>query len=274
MRRPIVIAEIGGNHGGSLEWAKKAIEVATECGVDYVKFQKRDVEAIPDSIKDRIRSDQHAFGRTEYEHRKALEFSEEQHAELALHCKLFGVRYACSAWDQKSVDFLCGLELDYIKIPSACNQKFLSWHFGVRLPVHISLGMLSGSERDSLLRLMLRDGRQFIPYACTSKYPCEMQETYLGEIPYLLTRFQEVGFSGHHQGIAVDLAAECLGARYIERHFTLDRSLKGTDQSASLAPDGLRKLVRDLDAIALAWQPKPGHLPTCEIEPRKKLKGV
>lgn len=272
MRRPQVIAEIGGNHGGSLDWAKRAIAVAAECGADYIKFQKRDVEAIPDHVKSRPRLDIHAFGRNEYEHRKFLEFSEEQHEALSSECQKRGIKYSCSAWDQRSLDFLSRLDLDYIKIPSACNQKFFKWHLGIRLPIHISMGMLTGDERDSLLRSMIRDGRNFIPYACTSKYPAEMDETYLGEISYLGSRFQEVGFSGHHNGIALDLAACMLGASFIERHFTLDRSAKGTDQNSSLSPEGLQKLVRDLDAICLAMKSKPGGLPDCEREVRKKMK--
>ena len=274
MNKPTVVAEIGGNHGGDFRYALHAVKIAKEAGADYIKFQKRDVDGLPDHIKSKPRMDVHAFGRTEYEHRKALEFDEDQHSDLKAACAAVGIGYSCSAWDQKSLDFLKELNCDYIKIPSARNQDCLKWDLGVSDAYHISMGMLTGSERDSILRVITKDQRRWIPYACTSKYPCEMNETYLLELPYLQYRCGTVGFSGHHNGIAVDLAAAMLGATWIERHFTLDRNAKGTDQFSSLAPEGMSKLNRDLTAIAAAYRPKPGGLPECEIEPRKKLKGI
>ncbi len=269
-----VIAECACNHGGNIDTALQMIEVAAMCGADVVKFQKRDVESLPQAVKDRPRTDPHAFGATEYEHRKALEFTVEQHERLQNKCRSLGVEYNCSAWDQKSYDDLIGpLGLHWVKIPSAKNTECWGWKLKASVPLHVSLGMTNGDEREAILRRAFQQP-EVIPYACTSKYPCRSDETYLVEVEYLRGRAQRAGFSGHHNGIALDIAAYVLGASYIERHFTLDRTSKGTDHAASLEPHGLTKLVRDLRAVREAYRPKPGGLPSCEEESRKKLKGT
>lgn len=277
LKPAVTIAEIAGNHGGDFDTACRMIAVAAACGADYAKFQKRDVEALPESIKGRERNDQHAFGPNEYEHRKALEFSIEQHARLKEVCEAHGIRYACSAWDERSYNELAELGLDYIKIPSARNTDWERWkrnHGDV--PLHISLGLTTGGERDRLLRD--HAGGFALPrtvfYGCTSTYPCENQDSYLLEIPYLLERGGDCGFSGHHRGIQLDVAAYLLGAGWIERHFTLDRTSKGTDHAASLEPAGFTRLVRDLAAVRSALKSKPHGLPVAEELMRKKLKGV
>lgn len=269
--RALTVAEIGCNHGGNFDTAKQMIEVASQCGVDYVKFQKRDIDSIPPEVASRGRSDEHRFGDDEYSHRKALEFTIEQHHELKEIATRCGTTYACSAWDSKSYDLLVGMNCDYIKIPSARNISCTKWNISRRVPLHVSLGMTTNEERDRILR-GFDHGYDLVPYACTSKYPSSPEEVYLDEVPYLALRAGRVGFSGHHKGIALDIAAYVLGATFVERHFTLDRTSKGTDHAASLEPDGLRKLVRDLEAVRLARKPKPGGLPTCETEMRKKLK--
>ena len=276
-KRPeaIVVAEVAGNHAGDFDVACKYIEAAARAGAQYVKFQKRDIEAIPDEIKQRRRDDEHAFGGTEYEHRRALEFSIEQHASLREVAEAHGIRYACSAWDERSYNELHDLGLDYIKIPSARNTDWEHWKRRGNDPLHISLGMVDGGVRDRLLR---EHGEYKVPsvlwYACTSKYPADAQDTFLLEIPYLLERAGVCGFSGHHRGIQLDIAAYMLGATWIERHFTLDRAAKGTDHAASLEPGGLAKLVRDLAAIREALKPKPYSLPECEKASYLKLKGT
>lgn len=276
---PTVVAEIGCNHGGSMATAKEMIRVAAACGAGIVKFQKRDVDAIPEQIKHRPRYDAHSFGATEMEHRRVLEFSSEQHREILRYCESFGVQYACSAWDERSFGELVDLGVEYVKIPSAKNQEYQTWSLkegnkGI-LPLHVSLGMLSQEERNKVL-----DGMSVsdVPYACTSKYPSRMEDVYLRELTdlheYDSHKFNRVGFSGHHNGIAVDLGAFLLGASYIERHFTLDRTAKGTDHAASLEPTGLLKLVRDIKALWCALQRKPLGLPEAEVECRKKMKGA
>lgn len=273
----ITVAEVACNHGGDFKRAAEYIEVAASCGASYVKFQKRDIDSIPVGVRERPRTDAHAFGPTEYEHRRALEFSIEQHARLKEICEAQGVGYAASAWDEKSYNQLVDLSPDYIKIPSAKNQEFERWkrdgnygQRGGRKLLHVSLGMLTGAERDQLLQQHELHG--VVHYACTSRYPAGMDETYLLEVPYLVERAGVAGFSGHHNGIALDLAAYTLGATWIERHFTLDRTSKGTDHAASLEPQGFARLVRDLEACRQALKIKPGGLPTCEIEMHRKFK--
>lgn len=271
----IAVAEVAGNHGGSLSKAKEYVEAAARAGADYVKFQKRAVDLLPESVAKRPRTDDHAFGPTEGDHRRALEFDIAQHAELKEFCEALGVGYACSAWDEKSYNQLVDLGVDYIKIPSAKNQDFERWNrdgqYGQRRELHVSLGLLTGEQRDLLLsRNQLH---RIVYYGCTSKYPCGSDETYLMEIPYLVERSGVAGFSGHHNGIALDIAAYALGATWIERHFTLDRTSKGTDHAASLEPQGFAKLVRDLEAVRQALRGKPFGLPSCEIEMHRKFKG-
>ena len=269
MNRVEVIAELGCNHQGDYKTAVKMIAVAAAAGASWVKFQKRDLSAIPLEIAKRERHDDHAFGATELEHREALEFSMAQHHDLKQVCRAHGVGYACSAWDERSYWQLVDMGVEFIKIPSAKNQEFTRWNLEAT-PLHVSLGMTTEAEREMLTR-PLPPGS--VPYACTSKYPCKMDEVYLLEIPKLLKRFERVGFSGHHNGIAVDLGAVLLGATYVERHFTLDRSAKGTDHAASLEPTGLTKLCRDIEALQAAMKEKPAGLPECEVSVRKKLKG-
>lgn len=265
-----VVAEIGCSHGGDLKTAIKMISVAAACGASFAKFQKRAIQAIPPEIGNRERHDEHAYGRTEYEHREALEFSMAQHYELKNACRTYGVGYACSAWDERSYWQLVDLGVDFIKIPSAKNVEFSSWALG-GLPLHVSLGMTTEEERDLIMR-PLPSGS--VPYACTSKYPCKMEETFLLEIPKLKKKFGRVGFSGHHNGIAIDLGAVMLGVDYIERHFTLDRSAKGTDHAASLEPQGLLKLCRDIEALHKALKEKPSGVPECEKAVRLKHRGA
>lgn len=270
------MAEIGANHQGSLDKAKEYIEAAAKAGASVAKFQKRDVDALPESVKSRPRLDIHAFGATEYEHRKALEFSIEQHAELKEFCEAIGITYGCSAWDQASYNQLVDLNVEHLKIPSALNQAYERWNrdgdYGTRRELHVSLGLLRGGERDGILsRNQLH---RVVHYGCTSKYPCGSAETFLLEIPYLVERAGVAGFSGHHNGIALDVAAYCLGATWIERHFTLDRTSKGTDHAASLEPQGFAKLVRDLEAVRQAMKVKPGGLPSCEEQTWMKFKGA
>lgn len=276
-RKVTFVAEIGCNHGGAPALAKRMIDAAAFCGADVVKFQKRDIDSIPKEIADRPRHDVHAYGATEREHRKALEFTIGTHWDLKAYAESKGLRYACSAWDERSANELLCLGLDYIKIPSARNTDFLKWNlFKNNVPLHVALGMTTQVERDAILKAIKFGDSDHVPYACISTYPTDHRDAYLSEISELVARGagHAVGFSGHHKGIALDIQAALLGASIIERHFTLDRSSKGTDHAASLDPGGLSRVVRDISAVFLATKHKPSGLPPCEIESRKKLKGT
>jgi N-acetylneuraminate synthase len=267
MKRPYIISECGCNHQGDLETAKKMIRIAVDfCGVQAVKFQKRDIE-------------QYRTDPAYYEHRKALEFSIDQHGELRGLCASLGVDYGCSVFDEKSLSEILSLGPSYIKFGSAVNQRKDLIGIAIReasLPVHISLGMLTNIEREIIVNHARRFSDRIVLYHTTTNYPIRSTEACLLEISMLKSETHcHIGFSNHHPGVALDLVAYALGAEYIERHFTLDRTQKGTDHAASLEPDGLRKVVKYLADAADAMEYKPeSGLVECEIANRKKFKGL
>lgn len=286
MKKPIVIAEIGCNHKGDLELAKKFIKTAKEyCGADVVKFQKRDIETWTERYPEQYNAPHpnpvNAYGDTYKAHREALEFTFEQHKELKEYCEEIGIVYSTSVWDMKSAQGIAALSPKLIKIPSACNTnlEMLEWLCdNYKGEIHISTGMTSLKEIDDIVDLFVKKGRNkdLVLYNCTSGYPVPFKDICLLEINNLKKKYgdkvKEIGFSGHHLGIAVDVAAYTLGATVIERHFTLDRTWKGTDHAASLEPDGLRKLVRDLNAVSEALTYKKEEILPIEEVQRKKLK--
>lgn len=286
MKKPRVIAEIGCNHKGDLELAKEFIKVAKiYANADVVKFQKRDVETwakrYPEQYNAPHPNPENAYGSTYKEHRANLEFNLEQNRELKEYCDEMGIVYSTSVWDMKSAQEIVSLNPELIKIPSACNTnlEMLSWlcdnYDG---EIHISTGMTTNKEIDDIVDLFMKKGKNknLVLYNCTSGYPVPAEDVCLLEITKLREKYEdkvkEIGFSGHHLGIAIDVAAYTLGATTIERHFTLDRTWKGTDHAASLEPDGLRKLVRDLNAVHKALTYKKEEILDIEKVQRKKLK--
>ena len=286
MKKPRVIAEIGCNHKGDLELAKEFIKVAKiYAHADVVKFQKRDVETwakrYPEQYNAPHPNPENAYGSTYKEHRANLEFNLEQNRELKEYCDEMGIVYSTSVWDMKSAQEIVSLNPELIKIPSACNTnlEMLSWlcdnYDG---EIHISTGMTTNKEIDDIVDLFMKKGKNknLVLYNCTSGYPVPAGDVCLLEITKLREKYEdkvkEIGFSGHHLGIAIDIAAYTLGATTIERHFTLDRTWKGTDHAASLEPDGLRKLVRDLNAVHKALTYKKEEILDIEKVQRKKLK--
>lgn len=271
-----IVAEIGCNHQGDFMVAKRMISIAAACGVDYVKFQKRSPKECltPERYGESYHSE-HSYGRTYGEHREKLEFPIDAHHELKAFAESLGVGYACSVWDITSLREIISLDPDYLKIPSAHNEDFAlirkavaSW----KKPLHISNGMATPQTETAWVKLGLEWRRKIVPYVCTSTYPNKMGDVNLTDGLRLQESFgfDEFGFSGHHLGIALDIAAVSLGAAWVERHFTLDRTMKGRDQSASLEPDALRKLVRDIQAVQVAWKDRIGVMDCEQSElPRK-----
>lgn len=284
IRSPHVIAEIGCNHRGDLEVAKEMIMVAAQfCKVDVVKFQKRNPKECltPEEYNAPHPNPFHSYGATYGEHREVLEFDLATHQRLKEVCERFNVQYSTSIWDMTSAREIISLKPTIIKVPSACNTHFemlelLCYEFGG--DIHISLGMTRRKEEEQIVDFLTKKGRarSVVLYHCTSGYPVAFSDLNLLEIPRLIeaygSRVKAIGYSGHHLGIAADVAAFTLGADWIERHFTLDRTWKGTDHAASLEPDGLRRVVRDLKASALALQHRPQEILEVELEQRKKLK--
>jgi sialic acid synthase len=281
---PLVVAEVGCNHAGDLELAKRMVSIAAKfCEVDAVKFQKRDNRLLlsPEQYAAPHPNPMHSFGETYGAHREFLEFDMAQHEELKEHCEAEGVVYSTSVWDTTSAREVAKLAPEFIKVPSATNLN--TEVLGILCDeysggIHVSLGMTTRAEEEEIVSFL--DGRDRLGdvtlYACTSGYPVPFDQLALLEISRLREaygdRVQRIGFSGHHLGIAADVAAMALGATAIERHFTLDRTSKGTDHSASLEPDGLRKLKRDTVNVSKALTVKGEDLLEVEKATREKLK--
>lgn len=283
-KKPFVIAEIGCNHKGDMEIAKELIKIATIfCNVDAVKFQKRNNKELltQEQYDTPHPNPANSYGDTYGSHREYLEFDVNQHAELKKYCEEMGVVYSTSVWDTTSAKEVSSLNPDFIKIPSACNNNYemLGWLCdNYKGEIHVSTGMTTKNETDILVNFFVEKGRSkdLVLYNCTSGYPVPFEDVCLLDINLLKEKYGDkvkyIGFSGHHLGIAVDIAAYALGANIIERHYTIDRTWKGTDHAASLEPMGLRKLTRDLNAVYDALTYKKTDILPIEQEQRDKLK--
>lgn len=284
MKSAKVIAEIGCNHKGEMEIAKEMIKVAKIfCNADVVKFQKRNNKELltEEQYNAPHPNPANSYGETYGAHREYLEFTKEQHAELKSYCDEMGITYSTSVWDLTSAIEIAALEPELIKIPSACNNHYemLGWLCdNYKGEIHVSTGMTTKDEIEELVTFFEKKERNndLILYNCTSGYPVPFEDVALLEITRLKEKYdnrvKEIGFSGHHLGIAVDIAAYTLGATWIERHYTLDRTWKGTDHAASLEPNGIRKIVRDLKAVHKALNYKKEDILDIEKIQREKLK--
>ena len=290
MKRPIIIAEIGCNHKGDMDIAHKMIKLLgvfkilnPESAIDIVKFQKRTNKELlsPAEYNAPHPHPENSYGATYGLHREALEFTKEQHALLKQWCEEEGLIYSTSTWDLTAAKEIVALNPQLIKVHSACNLDFDMLGY-LRDPyngeIHLSFGMTSKEEEKRIVDFFKEKNRakDLVIYACTSGYPVPFEDICLNEITRLKNTFEKdvkgIGFSGHHLGIAVDIAALALGAEYFERHFTLDRTWKGTDHAASLEPVGLQKLARDLRNTAKALTSKSEDILDIEKVQRKKLK--
>ena len=282
--KPYLIAEVGCNHKGDMEIAHEFVETAAVfCKVDAIKFQKRCNRELltPEQYVAPHPNPYNSYGNTYGEHREFLELNIEQHSQLKEWCDEFGLIYSSSVWDLTSAKEIASINPEFIKVPSACNNHYamLQWlcdnYMG---DIHISLGMTLQDEERELIDFFINNKRNqdLVIYACTSGYPVSPEDVCLLEINRLIDsyadRVKEIGFSGHHNGIAIDIAAFTLGANVYERHFTLNRTWKGTDHAASLEPDGMRRLKRDLNNIQKALTYKKTDLLPVEVVQREKLK--
>lgn len=275
-----VIAEVGCNHQGDIDIAKRMIEVAKYCGVDAVKFQKRDIKTLltPEQYN-KIYDNPNSFGKTYGEHREKLELSFDEHMELKEYAQNIGLTYFVSVWDKNSAIEMLEIGSPVIKIPSASitDQEIWTVLNKAGIPILASVGMSTLEEIDKLVE-GLKEIKDLFLLQCTSTYPCDFKDINLNVIPLLQKRYagkiKGVGFSGHHLGIAIDLAAVAMGATVIERHFTLDRTWKGTDHAASLEPEGMRRLVRDIRAFEKAKGDGVKQRLECEKTSWEKLRKV
>lgn len=285
-KKPIFIAEICCNHMGSLDVAKVMINLAKQSGVDYVKFQKRDINAWAKhkpEIYNLPHSDlSNSFGETYKAHREFLEFSFEEHKILKQYCDRIGVKYTASVWDITSAKEICSLKPKIIKVASPCNMNFelLDWlctnYFG---EIHLSLGMTKRDEIKKIVDFFIEHNRvnDLVLYSCTSGYPVKYTDMCILELKYLNDTYGNIikglGFSGHHIGTSIDIAAYTLGVSVIERHFSLDKDLKGTDQKVALTKEEFKKLIQNIDDVRKSLKYKPDNdILSVEIKNRGKLK--
>ena len=290
MTRPVVIAEIGCNHKGDMEIAHRMIKLLgcfktlnPESAIDIVKFQKRTNKELltPEEYNAPHPHPENSYGATYGEHREFLEFNQDQHRQLKQWCEEEGLIYSTSTWDLTAAKEIVALNPELIKVPSASNLDFEMLGYlrdNYKGEVHLSFGMTTKEEEKKIVDFFKEKDRakDLVIYACTSGYPVPFEDICLNEITRLKETFgkdvKAIGFSGHHLGIAVDVAALALGATHFERHFTLDRTWKGTDHAASLEPMGLQKLARDLRNVSKALTSKSEDILDIEKVQRKKLK--
>lgn len=253
---PFIIAEIGHNHQGNLKVALDMIKTAAQCGVDAVKFQKRDNNSLyTRSLYNKIYDNEDSFGLTYGQHREFLEFDWDQYVALKECAEACGVEFMCTAFDFKSVDFLQKLGVGSYKLASGdlTNIPLLEYIARLRKPIFLSTGASSLEEVHIAHKAITKYHNQLCLLHTVCTYPAEYEHLHLTVIKTMKQEFPDViiGYSGHDNGILASVVACMLGARVIEKHFTINHSWKGTDHKFSLEPDGLRKQVRDLRRLDL-----------------------
>lgn len=281
--RPKVVAEIGCNHKGEMEIAFELIEEAANSGAEVAKFQKRtNKELLTDEQYNAPHPNPlNSYGSTYGEHREYLEFTLDEHQLLKDRCEELGIEYSTSVWDVTSAEEMMSIDPNFLKVPSACNTHYEMLEVlrdKFKGKIHLSLGMTSLEEEKDIINFFSetqQEGRLTI-YSCTSGYPVPAQDICLLEITRLKNLYgkniDSVGFSGHHTDTAIDLASVPLGVDWIERHFTIDRTWKGTDHSASLEPCELGRLINDLGLVSSALSYKNKEILDIEVPQREKLK--
>ena len=246
-----IIAEIGINHNGSVDLAKKMIDIASATGCDAVKFQKRTVDVVytPEELaKERVS----VFGNTNGDLKRGLEFSEEQYKEIDKYCRKKDIMWFASCWDEGSVDFIEKFNPPCYKIASASltDDELLKYTKSKGRPIILSTGMSTMEQIHHAVSVLGEDN--LIILHCTSTYPSDAHETNLKVIETFKKEFNcPIGYSGHERGITPSIIAAAIGACVIERHITTDRTNWGSDQAASLETSGLYHMVRDIRAVPI-----------------------
>ena len=271
-----VIAEVGHNHQGSLRTCMELFKSAKECGVSAVKLQKRNNRALyTRAMYDKPYENENSYGPTYGAHREALEFNADQYRELQQYCKELGVDFFATAFDFDSADLLASLDVPAFKMASGDlkNIPLLRHVAKFGKPMIVSTG---GATIDDVRRAhdaVLELNPQLCLLQCTAGYPAEWTELDLKVIATYREMFPEsaVGFSGHDNGIAMAVAAYVLGARVVEKHFTLNRAWRGTDHAFSLEPVGMRKMVRDLERTWMALGDGVKNVYPSEVNPIIKI---
>jgi N-acetylneuraminate synthase len=271
--RPVlIVAEIGINHNGSLELALRLMEAAAHARCHAVKFQKRTVDLIY-SAEELARPRESPFGTTNGDLKRALELGYDEYVEIDRMSRRLGLLWFASCWDEEAVDFIDRFDPPCHKIASAgltdvdllrhCRRK--------GRPILASTGMSTVEQIDSAVHLLDKDA--LLLMHCTSAYPCRPEELNLRLIPWLAERYGvPVGYSGHEVGLSTSVAAVALGACIVERHITMDRAMWGSDQAASVEPQGFARLVKDINAVTSAMGDGVKRVYASEVPVMRKLR--
>jgi len=271
-----IIAEIGINHNGSLEIAKKLIDIAAVSGCDAVKFQKRNPDVcVPEHQKQVMRDT--PWGQMTYlDYKYRVEFGKEEYDEIDAYCRDKGIAWSASPWDMDSLSFLMNYDLPFIKVPSAMltNEELMRGCASTGMKVIFSTGMSTLEETDTAVQWMRDEDAEFALLHCNSTYPSPLEDLNLRCIQTLRRRYDcEVGYSGHEFRLGTTVASVYLGATILERHITLDRTMWGSDHLASVEPQGLIKLVKGVRELEVALGDGIKRVTDGELSVRKKLRG-
>ncbi len=268
------IAEIGINHNGDMKICKQLIDLAVSAGCDAVKFQKRDIESVySKEFLDTYRES--PWGKTQREQKMGLEFNKEDYQEIDDYCKKINIKWFASAWDLKSQLFLRQFNCKYNKIASAMlvNEELLKLVAEEKKHTFISTGLSTIQDIEKAVNIFKDNNCPFELMHCVSTYPMKYKDANLRTILTLKNKFNcNVGYSGHETDLAISYAAAALGITSLERHITLDRSMYGSDQAASLAPPGLKKIVPEVRKIQQALGDGVKRIIDDEIPIAKKLR--
>lgn len=274
MKKIFVIAEIGINHNGDINIAKKLIDMAKSCGCDAVKFQKRDINTV--YTKEELNSDRESpWGNKFIDQKLGLEFEEKEYDIIDQYCKKINIEWFASAWDEKSLDFLDRYNLRYNKVASALitNLNLIEKIAKQKKYTFVSTGMSDYKVIDEAVKILKKYDCPFEVMHCVSAYPCPEEILNLNIINKLKERYKcDVGYSGHEASVVPSIVAATLGISSLERHITLDRSMYGSDQSASLEEPGLKNLVNSVRKIPIVIGNQDKKIFEEEVPVAKKLR--
>jgi N-acetylneuraminate synthase len=265
-------AEIGINHNGNIDMAKQLISVAVAAGCNAVKFQKRTIDIVY-SAEELAKPRESIFGTTNGDLKKGLEFGEKEYTEIDKYCKTVGIKWFASCWDEASVDFIDKFGVPCFKIasPSLTDDNLLKYTRAKGKPILLATGMSTLAEVDHAVEILGR--KDLVLLHTVSTYPANYSDLNLNVIKTLKDRYKvPVGYSGHESGLATSVASFVLGACIIERHITLDRSMWGSDQAASLGPNGLNTLIRDVRLVEMSLGSSEKTCLAIEEPIKKKLR--
>ncbi len=270
------IGEVGINHNGDLDLAKKIILEAKKAGFSAVKFQKRNPElSTPENMKTKLRET--PWGEMTYlDYKFKIEFGKKEYDEISNYCKELEIDWFASCWDVDSLNFILNYEIPVLKVASASitNKNLLESHASTGLPIIMSTGMSTMNEIQKGYDILKNNPLAILH--TTSTYPCPPEELNLNMIKTLIETYPDnpIGYSGHESGLSTSIAAAVLGAKIIERHITVDRSLWGTDQAASLSPEGMNKLVGSINKIISSLGTGEKKVYESELIIKNKLRNI